>query len=209
MKRQIFYTGLLVVLLLGRPVNAQDDITPLIDAGRKSVAAGDYQKALEQFQQVVQKIQAQLSASIEKFFPDAPGGWEAGEIDSQSWSGSTAEGTNSMTNITRRYTRSSDKARCNINMTNWPQMVQTFRQSLDTYKQMQQIMQNNPDMDLSFEERDGWTLMKIVQKDSKNVQINAVHDKLIISIELNRPEPDVADQFVRALDLAGISKAVK
>ena len=100
---------------------AQDDITPLVDEGRKALAAGKYQEALTLFQQVVQKIQAQVSQSFESFMPDALSGWVAGEIESQSWAGTTDEMTHNMTHITREYTRKSDEVECTVNITNWPQ----------------------------------------------------------------------------------------
>lgn len=197
------------VLLVASSVTAQDDINTLIEEGRKSVDAGNYQKAIEQFQAVVQKLQDQLGGAIERYFPDPPPGWEAGEIESQSWAGGTAEGSHNMLNITREYTRQSDNTRCTVTMTNWPQMVQAFQQSLQTYKQMQQVMRNNPDVDLTFEERDDWTVMKIVEKQSQNVQVTAVHDRLIVSVALEGAGGGAADPFVNSIDFKGIAASVK
>jgi hypothetical protein len=198
-----------LVLLVASSVTAQDDINKLIDAGRKSVDAGDYQKAIEQFQTVVQKLQDRLGGAIERYFPDPPPGWEAGEIESQSWAGGTAEGSHNMLNITREYTRQSDNTRCTVTMTNWPQMVQAFQQSLQSYRQMQQVMQGNPDVDLTFEERDGWTVMKIVEKQSRSVQVTAVHDRLIVSVALDGSDGGAADPFVNSIDFKSIAASLK
>ena len=71
-----------------------------------------------EFQQVVAKVQKYVEASFEKFLPGAFAGWEAGEIESQSWTQTSDEFAGNMTNLSRDY-RSGDKL-ITINLNNWP-----------------------------------------------------------------------------------------
>jgi hypothetical protein len=66
-------------------------MSTLINKGQEALNSGEYQKALDLFQKVVQQLQSMLSESIERFFPEAFSGWDAGEIESQSWAGATEE----------------------------------------------------------------------------------------------------------------------
>lgn len=205
------WTGLVVFIFIGSlfvpAAMAQEDMSSLIDKGQQAVKSGEYQTALELFQKVVQQLQSKLSASIEKFFPGALSGWEAGEIESQSWAGVTEEGTHNMTNLTRVYTRKSDGARCRINITNWPMMVQGLKQSLQVYKQMPQLLTADPDKQMSFEGKNGWMLMKMLDEKSKDVQVNAIHDHFMVNVEFNKPELAPAEQYVKSMDLTGLSKS--
>ncbi len=211
MKFKNVWTGLVVFIFIGSlfvpAAMAQEDMSSLIDKGQQAVKSGEYQTALELFQKVVQQLQSKLSASIEKFFPGALSGWEAGEIESQSWAGVTEEGTHNMTNLTRVYTRKSDGARCRINITNWPMMVQGLKQSLQVYKQMPQLLTADPDKQMSFEGKNGWMLMKMLDKKSKEVQVNAIHDHFMVNVEFNKPELAPAEQYVKSMDLTGLSKS--
>lgn len=199
--------GLLLWAFAGTAV-AQDDITPLVDEGRKALAAGDYQKALEYFQQVVQKIQAQVSQSFEKFMPDALSGWEAGEIESQSWAGTTDEVTHNMSHITREYTRKEDGTQCTITLSNWPQMVEGIRQSVSMYKQMARMTQSDPETQVSVEEKDEWVLLKIVEV-GETATVTAVGDKQMVSIEVDRDDMSIADAYLGKIDLKGLEQAIR
>ena len=211
MKLKNVWTGfvllLFVMTVFVTAISAQEDMSSLVDKGQQAIKSGEYQTALELFQQVVQQLQSKLSASIEKFFPGALSGWEAGEIESQSWAGVTEEGTQNMTNLTRVYTRKSDGARCQINITNWPMMVQGLKQSLQVYKQMPQLLTADPDKQMSFEEKNGWMLMKMLDKKSKDAQVNAIHDHFMVNVEFNKPELAPAEQYVKSMDLTGLSKS--
>jgi len=202
-----FVLLLFVITVFVTAVSAQEDMSSLIDKGQKAVKNGEYQSALELFQQVVQQLQSKLSASIETFFPDALSGWEAGEIESQSWAGATEEGTHNMANLTREYTRKADGARCQISVTNWPMMIQGLKQSLQIYKQMPQLLTADPDKQMSFEEKDSWVLVKLLDKKSKDVQINAIHDHFIVNVEFNKPELAPAEQYIKAMDLISLGKS--
>jgi len=186
---------------------SQDDVLPLIDKGKKAVADGDYQTAVGLFQQVVQRLQTKLSGAMERFMPKPPAGWEAGEVETQSWTGTSNEESHAMTNISREYRRASDEARCTINITNWPTIVQGLRQTVDMYKNMQSMMQQDPDTEFSFEEKDGWSIMRMIDKASKSSQVQAVSDTYMVSVDLDRDDSAALDAFLGGLDLAGLARA--
>jgi hypothetical protein len=202
-----FVLLLLAITVFIPAAQAQKDMSSLIDKGQKAISNGEYQAALELFQQVVQELQSRLSASIEQFLPGALSGWEAGEIESQSWAGASQEGTHNMTNLTRVYTRKSDGASCRINITNWPMMIQGLKQSLTMYKQMPQLLTADPDKQMSIEEKNDWLLMTMLDKSSQDAQVNAIHDNFLVTIEFNQPDLAPAEQYLKSMDLAGLSKS--
>ncbi|UCH85194.1 MAG: hypothetical protein JSW50_05760 [Candidatus Latescibacterota bacterium] len=191
------------------PALGDDEVTDLAEKARKAYAAGDYQEALNLYQQIVQHIQAMVSASLERFMPQAPAGWEAAEIESQSWTGSTDETSQRMTNLTREYTRESDEAECTVVIANWPQMIQGYRQTIQMFEQMGDMMNADPDTKVTKTTKDGWDILKIVEVSDGAVQLSAVHDQIIVHIELDRNEPGVADTFLNSIDLPGLLAAVE
>ncbi|UCG53394.1 MAG: hypothetical protein JSW58_07530 [Candidatus Latescibacterota bacterium] len=211
-KRVATVLAIVVSMLLCVAVSAtaaDDDITALVDSGRTALAEGNYQEALDLFQQVVQKIQAMVSQSFEQFLPGALTGWTAGEIESQSWAGTTGEGSHRMTHLTREYTREKDDARCTINITNWPHLVQGFQQSMQAYKQMEQLMSADPRMQVEVDSKDEWTILKVVDSTEKTVQLSAVHKKLMVSIEVDKEEVAVAEEYLGKINLTGLAGAAK
>ena len=67
----------LLTALVTNVADAQDDPIALADEGRSALKAGDNQKALELFQQVVQSLQAMLAES-RAVHPGCPQGLERG-----------------------------------------------------------------------------------------------------------------------------------
>jgi len=204
--KKVLTTAIIIVVFMSFVVaHAGDDVTPLVEKGRKAYADGDYQAALEYFQQVVQMIQAGLSESFEGYFPEALSGWTADEIKSQSWTGTTEDGAHSMTNLTREYRREDGGVQCTIALTNWPQVVQGMRQSLTMYKQMGAMMNQDPDKEVSVEEKDGWTILIMVEIEDNSTQIMAVSDKLMLNIDLNSKESKIAREYLGKMDLKALS----
>lgn len=209
MGKYVVVMGLCLVWAFGGFATAGDDVTALADKAKQAYADGNYQEALDLFQQVVQKIQAMVSQSFERFMPKALAGWEAGEIESQSWSGTTGETAQHMTNLSCEYTREKDEAECTVNITNWPHLLAGYRQTAQMYKQMGDMMNADPDTKIDVEETDGWVIIKIVEVSDESVQIAAIHDKLMVGIEFDQNEPDVADNYLKNIDLAGLAAAAK
>jgi hypothetical protein len=195
---------MIVAVTLAAPAYAGDEVAPLVEKGRKAYEAGDYQAALGYFQQVVQLIQASLSQSFERFFPEPLSGWTADEIESHSWSGTSQDGTQNMTNLSRDYQRESDGIGCTITFSNWPQMIQGLKQSVSMYKQMGEMMNQDPNMQVSVDERDGWTVLKVVEIESEQTQITALADDMMITIDLETSESGIADEYFARIDLKGI-----
>jgi len=209
MGKYVILAGLFLVWSFTGLAAAGDEVTDLADKAKQAYAAGNYQEALDLFQQVVQRIQAMVSQSFERFMPKAQAGWEAGEIESQSWSGTTGETSQHMTNLSCEYTREKDEAECTVNIANWPHLIQGYRQTAQMYKQMGDMLNADPDTKISVEETDGWVIIKVVEVADENVQVTAVHDDLMVNIEFDRNEPDVAASYLKSIDLAGLVAAAK
>jgi hypothetical protein len=185
---------------------AQDDLSTLVKKGEKAIDAKDYQEAIDYFQQVVAKLQTLVEAAFETFMPNALPGWEAGEIKSQSWAHTTEEQAGNMTNISQEFTRTSDGKTVTVNLSNWPHVVAGLKQSLDSYKQMESMVNTDPNMSITFDERDGWTIMRVVDKRGGSTQIQAVGEQAMVSIDADYPDAEEPDQYLQSMNLAGIAK---
>ena len=162
MGKYVILAGLFLVWSFTGLAAAGDEVTDLADKAKQTYAAGNYQEALDLFQQVVQKIQAMVSQSFERFIPKALAGWEVGEIESQSWSGTTGETSQHMTNLSCEYTREKDEAECTLNITNWPHLIQGYRQTAQMYKQMGDMLNADPNTKITMEEKDGWMILRLL-----------------------------------------------
>jgi hypothetical protein len=198
--------ALMMVFVLAPDVVGQGDIKPLVKKGEEAIDAKDYQAALDYFQQVVGKLQNLVEAAFETFMPKTLPGWEAGEIRSQSWA-QTGEGyAGNMTNITQVFTRTSDGKKVTVNLSNWPHVVTGLKQSLEAYKGMESMMNMDPNTKITFDDRDGWTIMRIVDLEGGSTQIQAVGEQAMVSVEADYPDAKEADQYLLSMNLAGISK---
>jgi hypothetical protein len=186
-------------------VDAGDDVSSLSAQGLKAYQGGDYQKALDLFQQVVIIIQNSLGASFESFFPKPPKGFTAGEIEDSSVAGVAGGASHRATSLICKYTRTSDNAVVTVSITNMPISVQAIRQSMQMFldPQMKAMLANSPDAP-SVEERDGWTLM--TQPDGS---VDAATEELMLSIQSNQVGKEVLAQFLGGVDLLGLAAAGK
>jgi hypothetical protein len=207
--RGVLVIVLTAVLMIGSSVTAQDDLKSLVKKGQSAFDAKDYQSALEYFQQVVQKLQNLVGAAFEQYMPKALPGWEAGELQRQSWAGTSEEFTGNMVNLSQKFTRTSDGKTCRIDLVNWPQSVTAVKQSLDMYKQMGDMMNADPNINMSINEKDGWTVLRIVDLQQNTTQIQAVSNNAMISIDANYPDAKEANQYLDAMDLSAIEHKAK
>lgn len=187
------------------PAHAEKDVAPLIKKGEEAVNAKDYQSAIDYFQQVVMELHGLLGATMGGFMPPALAGWEAGEIEKQSWSGATNDSAQNLTNVSQTFTRKSDGKTCQIAVVNWPEMVTGMKQSVDAYKKMSEMMKSNPEMTMTVEERDGWTILRIVDKRMATTTLNAVSDGAYVMVTANYADATEADRYFAAMNLSGIA----
>jgi hypothetical protein len=83
-------------------------------------------------------------------------------------------------------------------------MIQGLKQSVSMYKQMGEMMNQDPNMQVSVDERDGWTVLKVVEIESEQTQITALADDMMITIDLETSESGIADEYFARIDLKGI-----
>jgi len=81
-----------------------DDITDSIEAGKTAYEAGNYSEAITSFDFATQLIRQKKGAELKNYLPDAPKGWEAGEAQLETASGSVFGGG---ITASRSYTRDS------------------------------------------------------------------------------------------------------
>jgi len=209
MFRLLVISALLLTLIVPLPAAAQDDLKPLVEKGRKAIDSKDYQAALDHFQQVVQKLQEIVGAAFEHLMPEAPTGWDAGELTRYSWAGTSEEFSGNMINISQKFTRKSDGKVCRINIVNWPQQMAALKQALATYKQMGDMLNANSNVQFSIEETGGWTVMRMVNQDSRATEIRALSEHVMVSIELDDPDAKAGEMFLNLMNLADIEKRTK
>ena len=197
---------LLTVSLVGFSAIAQDDLKPLVRKGESAIISGDYQSALDYFQQVVQKLQDLVGAAFEQYMPKVLPGWEAGELERNSWAGTTQDFSGNMVNLTQEFKRTSDGKVCEVNLLNWPQTVNSMRKSFEMYKQMGDMLNADPNVNITIKDQGTWTIVRVVEKEADRTQVQAICENALITIAINYANAPEADQILQGMDLAGIDK---
>ncbi|MBT8041778.1 MAG: hypothetical protein HKP10_07910 [Kiritimatiellales bacterium] len=203
------YMAATCILLAAVSVRA-DEMNTLIDEGEKAYAARDYQKAVDIFQQVVQRLQLRIGEAIERFFPDAHKGWTAGAVENTNWSGSSGEQSHSFVNSTRVYTRKADGVEITVQFCNWPMIMQGAKAGMAAYSNpMMAQMLKLQGIEFKSDEKAGWIVMSIVDSKSDSTQINAFSDRAMILVQTQASAADAASNYFGEIDLEGLDTALQ
>jgi hypothetical protein len=210
-KLTLFALPLLLVFALAGDPPADEAVVAAIDKGREAFKAGRDQEAIEQLQKAIGLIQAKAMKGLEAFLPtrDAEK-WEAGEIDSQSGNWGSGETAFTWSQVQRRYTKKGveDGPEVTVMITSWPQMIEGQRAMMQMYKDpaMRAMIgqdPNGPKMELI--EKDGWVGMITTQND--DCSIVTLHEKIMVQVQVNKAETDIAKEFWDAMDRKGLGEA--
>jgi len=201
---------LLAAVLAGDPA---EDVLAAIDKGREAFNAGKDQEAIEQLQKAIGLIQAKALKGLEAFLPTRDEReWEMGEIDSQSGNWGSGETAFVWSQVQRRYTKkgSDDGPEVTVMITSWPQMIEGQRAMVQMYKDpaMRALLAQDPNAPkMEFIEKDGWVAM--VTKQEQDCNVVAFHEKIMVQVQVNKPDDAIAKEFWGAMDAKGLGEATK
>lgn len=185
-----------------------DPVELLITKGLAAYQAGKSAQALADLQQAIALIQEQLFQSLGAHFPEAPDGWKADKIKSQAMSMGSGQGSGSWTQISRTYTRVSDKIKVTLSLTNSSQLLASQQAAAEAYRNpmMMQMMNQDPNTTAELIDRDGWTGWKIIEKGSK-AQIIAFSQLCLLSLDAGKADEEALDTIFNAIDLKALAEA--
>ena len=122
----VLAVGLVCGLGVGKePPKKGAKIDALVASGMKSYKAGKINEAITTFQKVISELQALVTGKLEQYLPTLPPVWVPGKIKSDSIAMS-GQSSAAYSTVRRTYTRTTDKARVDITLTNNKQTPETF-----------------------------------------------------------------------------------
>jgi hypothetical protein len=188
-----------LALALAGPA-AADEVTDQIDEGKRLYEAGELRKSVETLNFAVAKIQEAITSALMTLFPEPAEGWTAEAAEAQSG------GIASMitgTHLTRRYVRA-DGAEVTLSMMADSPMMPMLTMAIS----MPFVMQANQDMK-TYSLKGERGMMEHTPGSQTYKATVMVGNRLLIQGEGNNL-PDVAplEQYLQALDLAAIQKAL-
>lgn len=189
-----------------KPIDAKSAaVEALIQAGLKAYKDGQTQRAVAALQEAIAQMQKQQEKGLASFFPKAPDGWEAGEIDTQSATFGTGKGSESFTTLNRTYTRKTDQMEVQVSLVNSPQLVESHKAMAEAYKNPAMLKELNADGNKNkMIERDGWIGWLTVSKDD-NATITAFNKSYVLTITVDKPDEAVLNSFWMAIDVKGLA----
>ncbi|MCY2929488.1 MAG: hypothetical protein NTV86_08340 [Planctomycetota bacterium] len=192
------------------------EIEGLIAKGLEAYKAGKNQQAIELLQQAVAAIQKSQQQGFAAFLPGAPAGWEAGKIDTGSVGVSGEDGqTYNAINLSRKYTRKGEadedkQTIVTVTIHSQKEMIAAAKGMGEVYKnpQMLATIESEGKMKVSAIDQAGWSGWKIINLgDSKNATATAFCGDLMLTVEVNKSDGKILDQFWSAIDLKGLAAA--
>ena len=205
--------AVIVSLGLARGDEAADRakrIEEYIQKGLAAHRADQPQEAINQLQQALLLLQKSIEKNLAAFLPKPAEGWMAEDPEVQSGMWGAGEQSFQFTTATRSYAREEDGRSVEIVLTNSPQMVEMQGQLIKAFAnpQMAAMLGADPDRKVEMFKDEGWEGMLTVEKDG-DAQILAVTGDILITIQVDAPDGDLAREFWKAVDrkaLAAIAK---
>jgi hypothetical protein len=195
------------------PAN-EAEIVEHIDKGREALKAGNSREAIDHLQKAISLIQKTTLANLATFLPTRDERqWEMGEIEKTGGNWASEDGVNyQWTQVTRNYRKkgSDDAPEVNVTISNSPQIVQGHRQMLEAFKDpaMRALLaQGQPGQKQEFIDKDGWIGTITFRKEDASADVVAVHEKVIVTIHVEKDDGTLAKSFWDAIDLAKLGEA--
>lgn len=188
-----------------------NDPTPLIQSALDAYKTGQIQQAIDELQKAIAILQQSQREGLARYFPDAPSGWEAGKLDSNSFSagGNDADKSFSYTTLSRPYTNKSNQTRVTLTLANSPQLIETYSAMLQNFQNVQMLAAINQDTNSHTElvDQDGWKGWSTVTKgqDAKLISFNGSYS---LTVEVDKDDKADMEIFWKAIDLKGLSAQV-
>ena len=203
----IVVAGLCVAVFAADP---KTDALKHIDQGKAALQADKAQEAIVHLQKAISLIQKTLMTGFVAFLPDVWEGWEAKEPESTSGSWGSGEESFQWMQVERRYTRTSDKLRAEIQITSMPQLIMGYRASMEQFKNpmVRNMLTKDPDTKVEFIDADGWVGL-LQAKKGKSSECTAVHEKIAITIRIRKDDMALLKKFWEATDRKGLAGSMK
>ena len=189
-----------------KPKAKVDQVEALITKALAAYKAGKAATAIDDLQKAISLMQKSLQKGMAGFLPAAPKGWTAGKIDSTSMSMGTAKDAGAWRQVSRRYTRTSDKLRVTITITNSPQLIQATKAASKMYQSPQMIamLNRDPNMKVELVSQHGWSGWIVISK-GKSAQATALAKGCMLSVSASKDDEAALKAFWKAIDLKGLS----
>jgi flagellin-specific chaperone FliS len=214
MARRIGFLAVLWVLGVGSCALAADspaakaDPQALMQQAQEAYKQGQVQQAIDALQKAIALLQESQRQGLAAFFPKVPDGWEADKVQSNSFSagGNQEQNSFSYTTLTRTYKHKGDDLSVEITLANSPQMINTYKGMMDTFKNPQTLamMNQNPDTKLALIDQEGWNGWSTLNKGS-DAQFVALNGAYLLTLKVSKDDQTTLDSFWKAIDLKGLN----
>lgn len=211
--RHILTLVMLAAILVGPTLHAAEkdtaDVEANIKKGLASYKDGKVQDAIAALQDAITAMQKSQQKGLASFFPKAPAGWTAKELESNSMTmqgTDSKDGNTSYTQLAQEFVRTSDDLQVKITLTNASFLVAAQADVIKTYKNPEILKALNAEdkNKISVIEQDGWTGWRMIEKDS-HAEITAFCGSCLLTIRVEKDDPTVLDTFWKAINLKGIA----
>ncbi len=207
-------TALVAVLMLSQPLLAEtpasgpDPVETLVAGALKLHKQGKTAEAVEQLQQAIALMQKTLQKGLASFFPAAPAGWKAGDIESSAMASATDSGGGSYTQVSRTYTRAADNVTVRISITNSPMLIAAHQAAAQAYANPQMIAAINQSGERKIElvRQEGW--FGWIESQEGSAQAFAACKGCMVTANVSNGELATLKRFWGAIDFKGLAASL-
>lgn len=200
----------LAVMICSAACLAEGDkaVEGLITKGLAAHKAGKTHDAIAALQEAILLMQKSQEKGLAGFFPKAPAGWTAGELDSSSAAFGTGEGGATYTTLTQQFTREEDGATVNVSLSNSNQLVEAHKAMAESYKnpEVLKMMNQDPNTKVKLIDKDGWTGWMTIEKDN-SAQAIAFSSGCLLTVQVDKGDEATLELFWNAIDHKALAKA--
>ncbi len=190
-------------------IDKPDKVESHVAAALKAYRAENPTDAIAQLQAAINLIQAQLSKTLAGQLPDAPEGWSAGEVESDSMSVGAGGQGHAFSTAKRTYTRTADKVKVTVEITDSSIIIGAHKQMAQAFQnpQMIEMMNRDPNTQVKVLKIPGWVAWAQTSKSgSASGSLIAVSEHHAVNIQSRSAEMAILDQFAKLVDFQAIAK---
>lgn len=167
---------------------------------------GKTQDAISSLQKAIAAMQKSQQQGLASFFPKAPKGWKAHELESQAMSMQGTEDNQTYSQLTQRFTRESDDLEVVVTLANASWLIEPQEAVLKSYRnpEVLKMLSADPKVKIALLEKDGWGGWKHIQKDDQAEAI-AFCNSCLLTIRVDKADEEVLETFWKSMDLKGLA----
>lgn len=178
----------------------------LINNGLKAYKDGKISEAISQLQSAIAAMQASQQKGLTGVFPNAPDGWEAGEIDSSSGASSSGSGNFAIVTLTRNYTPKGDAngPRLTMTLTSSKELIAAQQAMVAAFKDPQTLKaMQAAGANIKTIDQDGWTGWRHSEK-GQGSELTVFSKTYMLSLRVDKEDDKTLDLFWKLIDLKSI-----